>query len=36
MVVGTNLRPTGIPSLGCGEEENIIQREQLSYEAAWL
>lgn len=36
MVIGTNSVPTGIPSLGCGEEGNFIQYKQLSCDPARL
>ena len=36
MVVGASPLPTGIPNLGCGEEGNFIQCEQLHGDTAWL
>lgn len=35
-VDGTNSMLTGITSLGCGEEENIIQCKQPNFNRAWL
>lgn len=36
MVIGTNSVPTGIPSLGCGEEGNFIQCKKHGCGAARL
>lgn len=37
MVIGTNSVPTGIPTLGCGEEGNVLQCEKLhcDWATAW-
>ena len=36
MVTGTNSTPTGIPSLGCGEEGNFIKCKQLNCDTSQL